>query len=124
MAVSEVADVTVSVDEARHANDVQEAVTAGIAALAGCVRVTIEGELAPGVSLDLNELQRLGPHLDGLQVRAGRIGPATTWRPSRPRQRSAGNSCATRWELAVEAQRKVVITGLHALEGRGDLEVA
>ncbi|HEX5578956.1 MAG TPA: metallophosphoesterase, partial [Candidatus Limnocylindria bacterium] len=62
VAVSEVADVTVAIDEARHANDVQEAVSAAIAGLAGCVRVTVEGELAPDVTLDLNELQRLGPH--------------------------------------------------------------
>lgn len=126
VAVSEVADVTVAIDEARHANDVQEAVAAAIAGLAGCVRVTVEGELAPGVTLDLNELQRLGSHLDGMQVRAGRIGLGydldTIAAESTVRGQFVRDALS---EIGDEAtRRKVVLTGLRALEGRADLEVA
>jgi DNA repair protein SbcD/Mre11 len=126
VAVSEVADVTVTIDEARHANDVQEAVTASIAGLAGCVRVTVEGELAPGVTLDLQELQRLGPHLDGLQVRAGRIGLGYDLDSIAAESTVRGQF--VRDALSEigddDARRRVVLTGLRALEGRADLEVA
>jgi DNA repair exonuclease SbcCD nuclease subunit len=126
VAVSEVTDVTVSLDDARHATDVTGAVAEAIAGLAGCVRVTVEGELASGVSLDLNELQRLGSHLDGLQVRAGRIGVGydldAVAAESTVRGQFVRDALA---EVADdELRRKVVITGLRALEGRADLEVA
>jgi hypothetical protein len=90
------------------------------------VRVTVEGELASGVSLDLNELQRLGSHLDGLQVRAGRIGVGydldAVAAESTVRGQFVRDALA---EVADdELRRKVVITGLRALEGRADLEVA
>jgi DNA repair protein SbcD/Mre11 len=126
VAVSQVADVTVSIDDALHATDVQEAVTAAIAALSGCVRVTVEGELAPGVTLDLNELQRLGAHLDGLQVRAGRIGLGYDLDAIAGETTVRGQFVRDALdELGdVETRRKIVLTGLRALEGRGDLEVA
>ena len=126
VAVSQVADVTVSIDEAHHANDVQEAVTAAIAGLAGCVRVTVEGELAPGVTLDLNELQRLGSHLDGLQVRAGRIGLGYDLDAIGAEATVRGQFVRDALEELgdEETRRKVVLTGLRALEGRADLEVA
>ena len=126
VAVSQVADVTVSIDEARHANDVQEAVAAAIAGLAGCVRVTVEGELAPGVTLDLNELQRLGPHLDGLQVRAGHIGLGYDLDLIAAEATVRGQFVRDALEELGDDQtrRKVVLTGLRALEGRADLEVA
>jgi len=126
VAVSEVSDVTVSIDDARHGSDVQAAVTAAIAGLRGCVRVTVEGELTHGVSLDLQELQRLGSHLDGLQVRAGRIGIGYDLEGVAAESTVRGQF--VRDALAEmeddEMRRKVVITGLRALEGRSDLEVA
>ena len=126
VAVSHVADVTVSIDDARHANDVQEAVAAAIAGLDGCVRVTVEGELAPGVALDLNELQRIGSHLDGLQVRAGRIGLGydldAIAAESTVRGQFVRDALSEMGDD--ETRRKVVLTGLRALEGRADLEVA
>lgn len=126
VAVSEVADMTVAIDEARHANDVQEAVAAAIAGLSGCVRVTVEGELAPGVTLDLNELQRLGPHLDGLQVRAGRIGLGYDLDGIAAESTVRGQFVRDALGEIDDDQvrRKVVLTGLRALEGRADLEVA
>ena len=126
VAVSEVSDVTVAIDGAVHATDVRESVSSAIAVLRGCVRVTLDGELAPGLTLDLNELQRLGPHLDGLVVRAGRlqvgydldaIAAEATVRGQFVRDALA--------EIAdPQVRRKVVLTGLRALEGRSDLEVA
>ena len=126
VAVSQVADVTVSIDEARHATDVQEAVAAALAGLSGCVRVTLDGELAPGVTLDLNELQRLGPHLDGLQVRGGRIGPGYDLDAIAAESTVRGQFVRDALDQLEDGdqRRRIVVTGLRALEGRADLEVA
>ena len=126
VAVSEVHDVTVTIDGAQHATDVQAAVSAAIAALRGCVRVTVEGELAPDASLELAELQRLGDHLDGLMVRAGavRVGHDVEAIAAESTVRGQFVRDATEQIADPEERRRVVLTGLRALEGRADLEVA
>ena len=126
VAVSEVHEVTVTIDGAQHATDLQAAVTAAIASLRGCVRVTIEGELAPGASLEISELQRLGEHLDGLVVRAGsvRVGHDVEAIAAESTVRGQFVRDAIDQIADEEERRRVVLTGLRALEGRSDLEVA
>lgn len=126
VAVSEVHDVEVAVDGAEHSDDLVAVVRDRLAPLAGCVRVTLSGELSPMIQLDLGELERTGPHLDGLVVRAGRlstgydldaIAAEATVRGQFVRLARARGDDA-------ELQRRVILTGLRALEGRDDLEVA
>jgi DNA repair exonuclease SbcCD nuclease subunit len=126
VAVSEVSDVTVALDRALHATDIGEAVTAALAPLRGCVRVTLEGELAPGVSLDLNELQRLGSHLDGLVVRSGRVEVGYDLEAISAESTVRGQFVRDALtEIPDDDERgRIVLTGLRALEGRADLEVA
>jgi DNA repair exonuclease SbcCD nuclease subunit len=126
VAVSEVHDITVTVDGVQHATDVQSAVSAAIAQLHGCVRVTIEGELAPDASLELIEISRLGEHLDGLVVRAGavRVGHDVDAIASETTVRGQFVRDAIEQISDPEERRRVVLTGLRALEGRQDLEVA
>jgi DNA repair exonuclease SbcCD nuclease subunit len=126
VAVSHVHDVVVPLDDAAHAEDVRQLVAAALDGLDGCVRVTLEGELAPVVQLDLRELARIGAHLDGLVVRPGRltvgydlesIGAESTIRGQfvRDAGEEVGDS---------DLRRRVILTGLRALEGRADLDVA
>ena len=126
VAVSEVHDVTVAIDGAQHATDLQAAVSAALAPLHGCVRVTLDGELAPGASLDLSELQRLGEHLDGLVVRAGEVSVGHDVDAIASESTVRGQFVRDAIESIAdpEDRRRVVLTGLRALEGRGDLEVA
>jgi exonuclease SbcD len=126
VAVSEVSDVTIAVDHALHTTDVAEAVAAAIAGLRGCVRVTLDGELAPSVALDMNELNRLGGHLDGLQVRAGRIAVGYDLQAIAAESTVRGQFVRDALEEIADAdeRRRIVIAGLRALEGRADLEVA
>ena len=126
VAVSQVHDVTVTIDGAQHATDVQAAVQAALAPLAGCVRVTVEGELAPGASLDVAELHRLGDHLEGLVVRAGdvRVGHDVEAIAAESTVRGQFVRDATEQIADPEERRRIVLTGLRALEGRADLEVA
>jgi DNA repair exonuclease SbcCD nuclease subunit len=126
VAVSEVHDITVTIDGAQHATEVEAAVSAAIASLHGCVRVTVEGELAPGASLEIADLQRLGEHLDGLAVRAGaiRVGHDVGAIAAESTVRGQFVRDATAQIADPEERRRVVLTGLRALEGRTDLEVA
>jgi DNA repair exonuclease SbcCD nuclease subunit len=126
VAVSQVSDITISVDRAQHATDITDAVAAAVANLRGCVRVTLDGELGPAVALDLNEINRLGAHLDGMQVRTGRISVGYDLE-------SMAAEATVRGQFIRDAQaqipdadqrRRIVLTGLRALEGRADLEVA
>ena len=126
VAVSHVHDVAVALDDAAHAEDVRQLVGAALAELDGFVRLTLEGELGPLVQLDLRELARLGSHLDGLVVRPGRlavgydldsIGAESTIRGQFVRD--AGEEVGD-----PDLRRRVILTGLRALESRADLDVA
>ncbi len=126
VAVSEVHDIEVPIDGAAHSDDIAIALATAIGPLHGCVRATLSGEVAPVVQVDLRELAVLGGHLDGLSLRIGRLAVSydldeiageTTIRGQFARD------AALEIEDA-ELRRRVVLTGLRALEGRDDLEVA
>ena len=126
VAVSRVHDLTVSLEGAAHEDEVREAVTAALAALDGCVRVTLEGEVAPSARVEARDLARLGEHLDGLAVRIGQLGVAYDLDAIRDEQTVRGQFVRDAAEAIDDAdlRRRVVLTGLRALEGRADLEVA
>jgi DNA repair exonuclease SbcCD nuclease subunit len=126
VAVSRVHDVTVSLDGAAHEDDVRSAVRAAVAGLEGCARVTLEGELGPATVVDLRDLQRLGEHLDGLVVRTGQLTVGYDLEAIRAEQTVRGQFARDALEGIddPELRRRVLLTGLRALEGRADLEVA
>ena len=126
VAVSRVHDLTVSLDSAAHEDDVREAVTTALAGLDGCVRVTLEGEVGPAVRVDVRELGRLGEHLDGLVVRVGQLSVGYDLDAIHAEQTVRGQFARDAGETIEdpELRRRVLLTGLRALEGRADLEVA
>lgn len=126
VAVSIVHDVTLPLYGAAHADDVRDALEAAVAPLTGSVRVTLEGELPPSLQMDLRELSRLATHLDGLLVRAGRltVGHDLEQIAAEPTVRGQFVRDALDGPLDAETRRRVILTGLRALEGRTDLEVA
>lgn len=126
VAVSVVHDLTVSVDGAAHEDDVRGAVSAALAGLTGCARVTLEGEIGPAARVDVRELQRMGAHLQGLVVRTGQLNVAHDLDAILAEQTVRGQFAreATETIADPEERRRVLFTGLRALEGRDDLEVA
>jgi exonuclease SbcD len=126
VAVSETHDIEVSVDGAAHSDDVIGTVRERLSALAGCVRLTVGGELAPSVHLDLSELERPGDHLDGLVVRGAGLtfGYDLDGVASEPTVRGQFVRSALAEIVDPDLRRRVILTGLRALEGRDDLEVA
>lgn len=126
VAVSEVHDIALDVSGAAHSDDVMAAAREQLASLGGCVRLTLSGELPPSVQLQLPEVRRLGPHLDGLVVRTGRLSVGYDVGEIAAESTVRGQFVrAASEEIADgELQRRVILTGLRALEARDDLEVA
>jgi hypothetical protein len=126
LAVSRVHDLTVSLDGAAHEAEVHGAVSAALAGLDGCVRVTLEGEIGPSARVDARDLARLGDHLDGLVVRIGQLGVACDLDAIQAEPTVRGQFVRDAVEAIEDPdlRRRVVLTGLRALEGRADLEVA
>lgn len=125
VALSEVHDVVVRLDACLHSDDVRSSVIGAIAGLAGSVRVTLTGELPPSVELDVGELQRLGTHLDALVVRLERVRVGYDLDALAGEATVRGQFVRDAQRIAdEERRRRVVLTGLRALEGRADLEVA
>jgi DNA repair exonuclease SbcCD nuclease subunit len=125
VAVSEVHDLDANVDGATHSDDVVSAVREHLAPLSGCVRLTLIGDLAPSVQLDVRELQQLGPHLEGLVVRTRlTVGYDLDAIAAESTVRGQFVRSAASDVTDPELRRRVILTGLRALEGRSDLEVA
>lgn len=125
VAVSAVHDLIVALDGCHHVDDVRQRVAMAITGLSGSVRLTLGGEVPAELPVDPRSLAALGEHLDGLVVRTGALLPAYDLAAIQA-------ETTVRGEFARDAQliedeerrRKVLITGLRALEGRADLEVA
>ena len=125
VAVSQVHDLLVTLDGCHHVDDVAQRVAMAIAGLSGSVRLTLTGEVPAELAVDARALSALGEHLDGLVIRTSDLQPAYDIE-------SIASELTVRGQFVRDAQeivdddrrRRVLITGLRALEGRSDLEVA
>lgn len=126
VARSAVHDVTVDVRGASDRDEVAGRVRDATAGLAGSVRASLHGELEPGVQLDLRALRDLGGHLDGLVLRASDVTYGYDLEVLAAEQTVRGQF--VRDALAQVAdpdlRRRVIVTGLRALDKRADLDVA
>ncbi len=115
-------DVRVELERAEHSDAVREQVREALAAVSGIVRLTVSGEVAPGVDLGQLDLSGVARHLDALVIRPLEIDPGydlealareATVRGHFVRDvQSAG--------LAPATARRVLRAGLLALDGRAD----
>jgi hypothetical protein len=125
VAVSQVHDLVVALDGCHHVDDVVAAVAMAITGLSGSVRLTLSGEVPAELPVDPRVLIPLGDHLDGLVIRTNQLLPAYDLEAIHAEMTVRGQFVRDAQEIADdERRRKVLITGLRALEGRGDLEVA
>lgn len=126
VAVSQVHDLEVDVTGSESRQDVLDEVSRAIRTLSGSARVTTIGEVGSAVDLGMEDLRReeLAPGLDALVVRTriqvrydfDAIAAEPTVRGQFVRDVRAAI-------LSAEERQRVLVTGLRALEGRGDLEV-
>ncbi len=125
VAVSEVHDVTVDLTGCPGRQAVRDMVAAALEGLGGDVRLTVGGDLAPEVVFDRHDLDGLGGQLDGLVVRVASLRPGYDLDAIAREPTVRGQFVRDVQGAAVpdEERRRVIVTGLRALEGREDLEV-
>jgi hypothetical protein len=118
-------DVSVDVTDCASLSDVRERVAAALAALDGIARVTLTGELAVAVDLRVADLLPPEPAMDAVIVRTGGVGVAYDFgaMASEPTVRGQFVKSVLESELSDEQRRRILVTGLRALDGRRDLEV-
>lgn len=105
---------------------IEQLIDTAVAPLDGVARVTLVGELAPSLVLDLDVLASRRGDLQELMVRTGRLTPGHDLASigDEPTVRGQFVRDVLASDLSVDQQQRVILTGLRALEGRDDLEVA
>ncbi len=96
-----------------------------LAGVSGSVRVTLEGELAQQIDLPPRDLESAAPQLDGLLVRVGDIRAGYDFGQIAQERTVRGQFVkdVLAADLESDERRRILTTGLRALDGRGDLEV-
>lgn len=128
VAKSEVHDVSVDLTGVTHSGEVGQRVISAINQLTGVVRVTLEGEVHPDVDLRLADIASLSPaNLDALLPRLGAVTVAYEFDRLKDEPTVRGrfvDDVMAADSLTDEQRRKVLVTGLRALDGRSnELEV-
>jgi exonuclease SbcD len=125
VAAGGVHDLLVDVTGCASRDAVRELVDAALAGRTGSARVTLTGDLEPDVGLDPRGLD-VGEWMDAVVLRVGQVSTRydldalraeTTVRGQFVRDVEAA-------DLDEDERRRVIVTGLRALDGRADLEVA
>lgn len=127
VAVSEVHDIEVNLDGVRHSGEIFERTAAALAGRRGMARVTLAGEVGQRVDVSLAGLAEAAP--EGLTVvpRLGTITVGYDLEALAAEKTVRGRfvqSVRDDPELSPDQRRRILITGLRALDGRRDeLEV-
>lgn len=125
VAQTEVADVTVDVTGCSSIQEIRSRIQEFLASRSGIVRVTLHGEVTPDVDVTLSSLDGIGDHLEAVVPRLGEIRVAYDLDAiaREPTVRGQFVNDVRDSSLDPELKRRVIITGLRALEGRHDLGV-
>jgi DNA repair protein SbcD/Mre11 len=105
--------------------DLRERVTQTVTHVSGVARVTLLGEINPGVDVRVSDLANCAPHLDGFLVRVGglRAGYDLDAIAREPTVRGQFVVDVRAAAMPPDEERRVITAGLRALDGRDDLEV-
>jgi DNA repair exonuclease SbcCD nuclease subunit len=125
VAVADVGDITVDLTGVAHSGEVRDRVASRLVDHKGIVRVTLVGEVAPEVDVELADLADVAPHLDALVPRIGALTVGYDYDALAAEQTVRGQFVrdVRAADLDEEQRRRVLVTGLRALDGRGDLAV-
>ncbi len=120
-------DLELNITKCGDMREIEMKLDSLLALRSGIGRVTIVGELSPTVQFDLQRLEaRRGP-LEHLSVRVGNLQTGYDLKQIRSEPSVRGEfvrGVEADEELCPETRQRVIVTGLRALEGRNDLEVA
>jgi hypothetical protein len=125
-------DLAVDVSGCRSRHEVMERIDAAVVGARGVARITLNGELGQEIDLVPGDLVRVGREIEerssGLEAVALRFGSLRVGHDvdairSEPTVRGQFVRDVLDSDLDADTQRRVLVTGLRALEGRDDLEV-
>ena len=126
VATSQVHDIALDVGGAATRQEIKDAVALALVGVEGTVRLTLSGEIAADVELSAADLEPLFAGLDGTVVRMSGVRPAydlsSLLEESTVRGQFVRDVGAA--ELDPDLATRVLVTGLRALDGRDDLDVA
>ena len=125
VAVTDCHDLLLDVSGCHSQQDVRERLVEQTSGLHGVARVTLQGELDPRVDLRLRDLEDCATTLEALTLRAGRLhaGYDLATIAAEPTVRGAFVRDVQSAVMPDERRRRILATGLRALDGRDDLEV-
>ena len=125
VAVTKVHDITVDVTGTVSLQDIRVRVQEVVETLHGVARVTLHGELAPDVDLRPRDLAVPAKTLDSLTGEVGDLYVAYNFEVIKDEATVRGEFVrqVTSSDLPEDEKRRVLVTGLRALDGREDLEV-
>jgi exonuclease SbcD len=125
VATVELCDLALDVTGCGSAQEVRDRVAQLLSDRTGVVRLTLNGELDPRVDLHPSDLADVAPWLEALTVRLGTLTVAYDLEAIAAEQTVRGQFVrdVMASDLDPELRRRVVVTGLRALDGRSDLEV-
>jgi exonuclease SbcD len=115
----------IDVSDCRSLQDVREAIAASLNGCSGVARVTLTGELQPELDLNVPSLSDAAPWMDLLVPQVGPLHPGYDLEALADEQTVRGQFVrdVTAADLPEDVRRRVLLTGLRALDGRNDLEV-
>ncbi|HLH70028.1 MAG TPA: metallophosphoesterase [Candidatus Dormibacteraeota bacterium] len=118
-------DLAMDVTGCGSAQEVRDRAARLLAGQTGVVRLTLTGELDPRVDLRASDLADVAPWLEALTVRLGALTVAYDLDAIAAEQTVRGQFVrdVMASDLDPELRRRVIVTGLRALDGRSDLEV-
>jgi exonuclease SbcD len=118
-------DLAVDVSGCASQQEIRDRIVASVANRRGVARVTISGDLDAAVDLRPGDLEQAAPHLDALRVCLGRLNLGYDFDAiaAEPTVRGQFVHEVRSAALSEEQRRRVLVTGLRALDGRDDLDV-
>ena len=125
VAVSQVHDLELDVTGCASQQDVRQRLAEAVRGLEGTARVTLRGELAAEVDLRLDDLRAVPSELVGLAIQVGQLHAAYDFAALAEEPTVRGQfvrDVLAATELSEDERRRVLVTGLRALDGRDDLE--
>ena len=125
VSVTQVHDLHVDITGSESRQDVRDRMHDALENLRGFARVTLSGEPSADIDIRPRELSSVGWGLDSVLVEVGNINSAYDLELLREEQTVRGEFVreVSSQDIPEDEKRRILVTGLRALDGRDDLEV-
>ena len=120
-----VRDIEIDISGYTTQQQIRDGLAVQVDGLGGFARLTVRGEIAPEISVTESDLRDAMRAFDAVQIRLGALHPGYDFEALRSEPTVRGQFVAAVLGAGLDTakERRVLMTGLRALEGRRDLEV-